>query len=366
MSLSSSHALAFAAGTGIASLGWYLASRRKGQRAPQRRRNFVGIDLGGTTVSLALLNDDGCILASRSSDLPADRSFTSVTKRIISELRQLLDSSGFRDTDVTAVGIGAPGSMDCDRGVLINAANFDWKDVPLTATIESATGLPTYLENDANAAMLAEWWVGAGAGPEIDHMVMLTLGTGIGGGVLVADRLLRGSTGMAGELGHAIIEPSIGTPDGGRLCPGTGVRGILEQYASARAVAVRAKEALEPEKGWERRSSLAKVPSPTCKDVFEHAADGDELAQRLVDETADYLAVACVNACRAYDPQLVVLSGGMAQAGDVLLNPLKKHFQRRWWSIQPASTCRIALASMGNNSGVVGAAAAARQKHMQS
>merc|ERR1719464_1105582 len=128
---------------------------------------------------------------------------------------------------VAAIGIGAPGNLDCAAGVVRNAANFDWKDAPLSAALTAGTGRPTFLENDANAAVLAEWWAGAGAGEDIKHLIMVTLGSGVGGGVVSDDRLIRGMQGLAGELGHAIIEPCIGDAARGRPNPSTGVHGIL-------------------------------------------------------------------------------------------------------------------------------------------
>jgi len=310
-------------------------------------------------VSVALLDGAGNVLARAACQLPADRSFGTVTQLIVSNVRQAVADAGCQLGDVTAIGIGSPGNLDCRRGVVISAANLAFKDAPLADAIAQATGRPAYLENDANAAVLAEWWAGAGAGDDIKHLVMFTLGTGVGAGVVSDDRLVRGATGMAGELGHTIIEPCIGQPEQGRFCAGTSTRGVLEQYASARALADRAREALAGAVG--KASSLAPLQGTlTSKDVFEHAAAGDALAMRLVDETAEYLAVGFINACRAFDPQLIVVTGGLALAGDALLRPLNEHFLRRWWTIQPPSTCRIVRATTGNDAGTIGAAAAAR------
>eukprot|EP00928_Gymnodinium_smaydae_P035283 TRINITY_DN24855_c0_g1_i1.p1 TRINITY_DN24855_c0_g1~~TRINITY_DN24855_c0_g1_i1.p1 ORF type:complete len:384 (+),score=82.77 TRINITY_DN24855_c0_g1_i1:128-1279(+) len=373
-SLSRAECLAFAAGAGAASVAWGLALALPRRRRPADEhcavlrgagnkgsgRRFVGIDLGGTTLSVIVAEDHGRILARSQRDLPQqDRAFQTVVAFIVEQVVCTLCSIDLTLADVSAIGIGAPGNLDCERGIVRSAANFDWKGVPLGGAIAEATGVPTRLENDAKAAVLAEWWVGAGAGDDIRHLVMFTLGTGIGGGVVSDDRIIRGATGMAGELGHAIIEPGVGAnAPQGRFCAGTGVHGVLEQYASARALGERAREAFKMGDG--AQSSLASVKEPTSKDVCEHAKRGDALALRLLDETADYLAVAFINACRAYDPQLIVITGGLANAGDVLLEPLRHHFRRRWWSIQPQGTCRIELATTGNDAGTLGAAAAAR------
>lgn len=375
--LRKSELFSFVAGAGLASLAWawYCArsqkeGRTKSKITPQgftsadRQQTeepiFVGVDLGGTNVKMAVVDDHGRILQRRSSELGDDRSFDSVTSLIISELSKLVADAGLTMDAITAIGMGAPGNLDCKRGVVLKAAAFDWEGVPLTETIQKATGRPTCLENDANAAVLAEWWAGAGAGDDIKHMVMFTIGTGIGGGVISDDRLVRGATGMAGELGHTIIEPCIGTGTKGRLCAGTGVHGVLEQYCSARGMASRAKEMMYG-KEETTASSLRELEDITAKEIFEHAASGDAFAQRVVDETAEYLAVGLINASRSFDPQLIVVTGGMTLAGDVLLDAINKHFLSRWWKIQPESTCRIALATTGNDAGVIGAAASARQ-----
>jgi len=359
-------AVGFAAGAGLMSLACYFQNRKESCSKPcdrqtelaniGQKKRFVGVDLGGTTVSVALTDEVGTILASQSQSLPAGKSFDSVTKLIIKLAQQVVREAGCQLGDVTAIGMGAPGNLDCDNGVVINAANFDWVNAPLTATIEKALGRPTFLENDANCAVLAEWWVGAGAGDDIKHIVMFTLGTGVGGGVVSDNRLVRGATGMAGELGHTIIDPNIGNSTAGRLCENTGVHGVLERYASAMNVGARAKElATGPDV-----STLATVRDVTAKDVFEHAAAGDKLAQHLVDETAEYLAVGMINACRHFDPQVIVVSGGMALAGDAIMKPIKEHFTRRWWKIQPLSTITIVQACAGNNAGMLGAAATAK------
>eukprot|EP00927_Polykrikos_kofoidii_P013904 TRINITY_DN16061_c0_g1_i1.p1 TRINITY_DN16061_c0_g1~~TRINITY_DN16061_c0_g1_i1.p1 ORF type:complete len:374 (-),score=38.79 TRINITY_DN16061_c0_g1_i1:87-1208(-) len=359
-------ALAFASGGAIASFACFLGSKWSTSQARSRElvrggRSsdlFVGIDLGGTTVACALVDNDGNIKAQNTAPLCKDKGFEAVVQFIAGRVMELIGTVNVHMADITAIGVGAPGNLDCTNGVVVSAANFDWKNAPITSAIEGILGRPTFLENDANAAVLAEKWIGAGRGSHVRHMIMFTLGTGIGAGVISDNVLIRGSTGMAGELGHTIIDPYVGRENQGRLCSGTGVRGVLEQYASARAIGVLAKEAVS-KPGCEP-TTLASVTDLTARDVFEHAAVGDELAKRLVDRTADYIAVGFINGCRAFDPQLIVVAGGLAEAGDALLEPVRRHFLRRWWSIQPSSTCKIVRATVGNSAGVVGAAAAAR------
>jgi len=202
------------------------------------------------------------------------------------------------------------------------------------------------LERDANAALLAEIWVGAARGKE--NVVMLTLGTGVGGALFCDGKLLRGSTGAAGELGHQIMIPD------GRSYGSAGVGGILEAYASAGSMAGRALEGgLPPD------SSLAGCSPITCFDVFQHAKKGDAHASRLVTETAKALAIGCINASRTFDCDMVVFTGGMAQAGEQLFAEIREQYKRYHWNIAPIRV-ELKVAEAGNNAGVIGAAYAAR------
>jgi len=202
------------------------------------------------------------------------------------------------------------------------------------------------LDNDANTALLAEVWIGAARGKE--NVVMITLGTGVGGAMICDGRLLRGSTGAAGELGHQIVVPD------GRSYGNAGVGGILEAYASAGAVAERAVEGGVPP-----NSSLAGCSSITCSDVFYHAKQGDAHAAHIVKETARYLAIGCINASRNFDCDIVVFTGGMAQAGEQLFAEVREQYQRYHWNLH-AVRVELKIAEAGNHASVIGAAYAAR------
>jgi len=324
-------------------------------------KRYLGIDLGGTTVTVGIIDDSGAVLHKDSEPL-TDKSFEAVTGLIVALSRKVMGAAGLSAADLTAAGVGSPGNLDFDKGVVKNAAAFPWIDAPIADVISAGLGgVPTVLENDANAALLAEWWAGAGAGADVKHIVMLTLGTGIGGGIVSDDRLIRGATGMAGELGHVIVEPHVGRATKGRLCAGTNVHGVFERYASASAVAQRAVDALQA-KGAKGSSLHALGAAVTAKDVFEHAAAGDAVAAELVEHTAEYLAVGAINACRAFDPQVIVMTGGLALSGDQLFSRVQKYFDQHHWSIQPA-TCVIVPAKTGNAAGMIGAAAAARMRY---
>lgn len=379
-------------GSGLA-LGALLTSRvipnphthEKAQRAstgPNRSLGnkseyFVGIDLGGTTVGVGVVRGDGEIVAASETEIPGNRNSRSAHKicdliadLVRTTLKLSVDGSGESGArqvdDIVGFGIGAPGLLDCENGIVKAIANFDWDDeVELTAELAKRLGVnPTkvHLENDANAALLAEMWVGAGTGKS--NIVMLTLGTGVGGAILSGGRILRGSSGDAGELGHTILVP------GGRLHGKTGVRGIFEGYASATAVVSRTLEKLQDAKDLDESGPLTKLLSQrelSCSDIFFHASPErgdlqDPIAVGIVNETAEYLGIGCINVCRNFDPEVVILTGGMTKSGMQLLSKVRAAYVSQHWNITKADPSRIVYASCGNSAGKLGAAAVAYLK----
>jgi len=251
--------------------------------------------------------------------------------------------------DSRGLGIASPGVLDFDKGEVVVAANLPgWKNVPLVARIKQATGWSCVLENDARAAVAAECWVGAGRDPSIHTLAILTLGTGVGGGLYVNRHILSGC-GDAGEIGHTIIEVN------GREC-GCGQKGCLERYTAATGVALTAELALKQHKGNSLLSQFS--PAITAKHVYDAAARGDELALSVADTTANHLGLACVQLCRLIDPQVIVLTGGLAQAGAPLFDAVNKAYLRHTWKL--GSKVRIIPAQAGYETGVIGAAYFAR------
>lgn len=313
-------------------------------------RLFAGVDLGGTTMAAGLLNAHGVLLNFLSQDVGEDHSPECIVKRIRSLLEALLcdGSTGRSLKELEALGVCTPGLMNTDAGVVRAAANLrGWREVPLVQLLAQELGWESSrvtLENDTNAALLAEVWTGAAVG--MKHIVLMTIGTGVGGAIMCDGRLLRGSRGQAGEIGHSILVPD------GRPFGVAGVHGILEGYASASAVAIRAKEALPPD------SSLSTLEAVDCKDVFKHAEAGDRYASDLVQDTARCLAIGCINCCRFVDPELILFSGGMAEAGEALLKEIRRQFEKYHWNLEPVRV-RLELASAGRNAGLIGAARAA-------
>ncbi len=310
---------------------------------------YVGVDLGGTNIKAGATDAEGNILIKASIPTEAEHGSDHVLERVASLALDVIERSGRPRDAFVGVGVGSPGPLSHRRGIVFKPANLpDWYNVPVTGMMRARLGMPAVLENDGNAAALGEYWVGAGK--DVDDMVMFTLGTGVGGGVICDGRLLRGAHENAGELGHVIVEP------GGRLC-GCGQRGCLETYTSASYVAQRAREALETsEESVLLRARLEAGEPVECEDVERAAIQGDTLAARIWDEAAYYLALACVCVQHFANAKRVVFAGGMAAAGDNLLVPIRKHLEKQTWTLVDDKP-ELCLATLGNDAGLIGAAA---------
>jgi len=340
-----------------------LAVQHFAARKCIRSRMFLAVDIGGTTMTIGLVGDGGAVLGQVACEsLGDDHDPRVITRRIADLARGVLKSASQDLKDIAGVGVCSPGLLDFERGYVKVAANLrGWTDVPLCQLIADALGIArslVVLENDGNTALLAELWVGAAKGKK--DVVLLTLGTGIGAGIVCGGQLVRGCKGQAGELGHAILVP------GGRPSAATGVHGIWEAYASATAVAARAAEGWVPEGG---HAGVGGVPTDsalhglqkealTCKEVFRQAAAGDAYAQRVVNDTAKFIAIGCINCARSYDPELVLFTGGMAEAGEQLLSKVREQFALHHWNIAPV-TLEFNIAASPAHACLIGAAYAA-------
>lgn len=307
-------------------------------------RCFLGIDIGGTKVAFAVADAGGHILAE-------DRIATRPQRGPAAVIAEIGDHAAglIAGRDVVACGIGCVGPLDPARGVVYGPPpNLPgWDNVPLVAPLRERLGLPVVLDNDCNVAALGEWRFGAGRG--LDDLVYVTIGTGIGGGVIVGGRLLRGVGNGAGEIGHLTI-----LPDGPRC--NCGNRGCLEALASGPAIARRARAALargEP-------SSLDAGAGLTAEQVIAAARAGDALARVLWDETVEYLAVGLANVICVLAPPRIILGGGVSEAGDFLLVPLRAALARRVFQV-PVEQVEIVPAALGPHAGVLGAVALAQE-----
>jgi glucokinase len=326
-----------------------------------REQYIVGVDLGGTNIVAGAMTADGSRhLAMRSIPTRAFVGDEAVAERIVALVEGvILDSMEQTDCarrDFIGIGVGAPGPLDRERGIVLVAPNLGWKDFPLVQRIQSRLSLPTTLDNDANCATFGEWWQGAARGGR--NVVGLTIGTGIGGGLILNGALYHGSSDMAGEVGHTTIDLN------GRHCK-CGNYGCLEAYASAPAIATRAREVLVREEGESAMPSMVdgKFEDITAQIVYDAAAAGDPIANEIVRDTARYLGAGVANLLNIFNPDIVVMAGGVTAAGDALFVPLRAEVRRRAFS--PAvRAVKIVPGELPGTAGVVGAVASFKQQYL--
>lgn len=311
----------------------------------------IGIDLGGTFIKLAAMDADMKMFGAIQVPTPSGSADT-VIDAMVAGARHVISANNIDRSDVLGVGIGSPGPLNRARGVVVASPNIpSFRDIPLRDRIANALGLPADLENDANAAALGEYLCGAGKG--VDTMVMLTLGTGVGGGIVEKGQVWHGSHDFAAEIGHMIVQP------GGLPC-NCGTRGCLEQYASATFLAKRAADAIRGGRASSLSKLLAQKGEIDAADVNTARKAGDDLAAEVWDSAVYHLALACVSLERLLDTDLIVLAGGMTKAGDDLMLPLQKYYCDLEWKITPQMS-KIVIATLGSDAGVIGAAGVAWQ-----
>ncbi|HEU4584429.1 MAG TPA: ROK family protein [Gemmatimonadaceae bacterium] len=323
--------------------------------------NYVlGVDLGGTNIVVGAIPDDGGEdVGLRVEDTPTAAGAEAVVDRIVSMIEGVIEDAiklkGAKRDDFVGVGIGAPGPLDRKNGVVIVAPNLGWRDFPLRDAVADRVRIPATLDNDANCATLGEWWRGAAQGTR--NVVGLTIGTGIGGGIVLDGQLYHGASDVAGEVGHTTIDST------GRYCR-CGNYGCLEAYASGPAIALRAREALErDEASVLHRMVHENLSTLTAATVYDAANNGDALALEVVRDTAKFLGTGVANLLNLLNPDVVVITGGVTRAGDRLFEPLRAEVKRR--AFRPAvAACRIVPGKLAGTAGMVGAVATFRQQKL--
>jgi glucokinase len=312
---------------------------------------YLGIDLGGTNIKSGVVDDDGRHLSAVSVKTEAERGPEAGLAHLAEAGRRAVEASGVGWDAILGVGLGSPGTMDIQSGMLLDPPNLPgWTDLPIRDRLAEALGKPTVLQNDANAAAYGEFW--AGAGRDATSLVLFTLGTGIGCGIVDHGRIIEGRHSHGAECGHIVIQM-----EGGRQCS-CGQYGHLEGYASATSLVKRAHEALEAGEASSLRA-LLRDGDLTARSIDEAAAAGDALARRLMRETARYLAVGAVNLMHTVDPDLVLFGGGMIAAGPEFLEQIRAHVKQFAFPV-PAAKTRIDYASLGGDAGFIGAAGCAK------
>jgi glucokinase len=318
------------------------------------RQYYVGLDVGGTTMKAAVVDDQGKPFRSVSMPTEPLKGQDFGLAVMCETIRMAVAEAGLTMKDITALGVATPGPMDIKRGMILDPANLKpWLNVPVRQHVADHFGLPTAYQNDANAAALGEYWVGAGK--QAESMVLFTLGTGIGGGIIIRDMVLEGQHSHGGELGHMKIQ----TKDHLRRC-GCGLYGCLEAYASATSVVKRTREALASgEYNHSKLKPFENSESLSSRLIFDSELEGDVLASKIVDETAYYLAIGAANLMHIIDPDIIVFAGGMVAAGETYLKKIRKYVMQVALPF-PAENTQILYAELGSDAGFIGAAACGR------
>jgi glucokinase len=323
------------------------------------KRWIAGVDLGGTNIVVGLIPiEGGEVMGLRTATTDATRGAKSVVDRMVSMVDEAIEEvtaeHGTTRDAVAGVGIGSPGPLDRKTGTVINTPNLGWRNFPLRDLMANALKLPCTLDNDANCATYGEWWQGAGRGTQT--LVGLTLGTGIGGGIVLNGEIFHGCSDVAGEIGHMTIDSN------GRRCK-CGNYGCLEQYASGPAIALRAVEGLEAG----APSMLVdmvdgKLEDITAATVYEAVESGDPYANEVMKDTAKFLGAGVASIINVLNPEMVVIAGGVTRAGEHLFEPLRAEVRRRAFR-SAQECCRIVSGTLPGTAGVVGAAAVFKKEN---
>lgn len=308
-----------------------------------KKKYVVGVDLGGTKIYTALVDLEGNIIKEKEVETLAFEGENAVMGRIIDTINYVIDGS--EKNLIKSIGIGSPGPLDVKNGVIIENSNLPFKNFEIVKTIRETYDLPTYLDNDANVATLGEFMFGAGKGTE--NMVFITASTGIGGGAVINGKLFRGTTGNALEIGHTIVANE------GPRC-GCGNIGCAEALGSGTAIGKRAKEAVATNV----ETSLKNYENVTSKEVFKEAANGDRVAKNILETSLNYLGIAVANTITNFDPEKVVIGGGVINGGSIVLDTIRRVVGERALKTF-ADSCTVEKAVLGGKAGVLGAAALA-------
>lgn len=325
---------------------------------------FVGIDLGGTNIKAGVVDDQGRILSWHQTPTLVEQGPELGAQRIAAAAHKAIRDAGLQPTQVAGVGLGSPGTMDIPGGRLMVPANLKgWDYFPIRDRVAEDAGMPVTFANDATAAAYGEFWIGSGR--DFHSMILLTLGTGIGCGIIIGDLLLDGEHSHGGEYGHTIIDS---TP-GARICA-CGRAGHFEAYASATAVTKRTREALDGGRKSSLRNRMAQGAELSPKLVAEEAEKGDQLSLDIIFETARYLAIGMVNLMHTIDPNGILVGGAMTFGGDDselgrrFLEETRAEVRRRAYAVCAENTV-IDFATLGGDAGFIGAAGIARAEYLR-
>ncbi|WP_029452097.1 ROK family protein [Clostridium algidicarnis] len=306
---------------------------------------FIGIDLGGTKIAGVITDLKGNIIKENIIKTMAEYGDKAIVLRIINLIEDLIISSGKTLEDIRAVGIGSPGPLDPKRGIIITTPNLPFENFDIITPIKEKFNVPVFLDNDANVAAIGEYTLGAGKNTK--NMVYITVSTGIGGGAIINGKIYRGNTFNALEIGHMTL-----LPDGPKC--NCGNYGCFEALASGTAISKRAKEAVESG----RDTSLLNYFKITSYEVFKEAEKGDSVSRHIIDSSLEYLGIGIANIITLFDPEVIILGGGVMKAGQIIFDRIKEVVDQRCFK-NMASACKIVPSALGEKSGVIGAIALA-------
>ena len=305
----------------------------------------VGVDVGGTNVKVALVDKTGSIVYTDTVPTRAEMGYEYTISNIIKAISDVIKESKVSKDAVEGIGFGFPGQIDCDNGIVRLAPNIPgWVDIPIADIVSKEFGVPVKVDNDVRCAALAELNYGAGKGTT--NMICITVGTGIGSGLIVNGKLVRGASNAAGELGHIKLQM-----EGGPLC-GCGDQGCLEAFASGPAIVAMAEEYIKGGKSTKYRELAKNEITPYY--VCEAAKQGDVVAKKIFEIIGTYIGTGLASVVNLLNPEKIVIGGGVADAGDFLFNPIKEALKKRTMPIQGAAV-QVVHAELGNTAGVIGA-----------
>ncbi|MCF6094276.1 ROK family glucokinase [Microaerobacter geothermalis] len=312
-----------------------------------KEQKYIGIDLGGTSIKMGLVDQKGSLLYTLESPTPENKEFYSVINTFDGMVDRLLQENGLEWKEITGIGVGAPAFFDLKKGEVVEAVNLGWHHVPLMETLMERWKLPVCVDNDANVAALGEMWVGAGIGAT--HILCITIGTGIGGGVIINGDIYHGANGSAGEVGHVTVRHQ-----DGRLC-NCGKTGCLETEASATAIVLDAMDKLKHLSDGPLKEAYDKSGTLTAKMVVELALKGEPTCKEIIQKAGKVLGRSLAEMCYLLNPELIIIGGGISYAGEMLFNPLTEAFYQTAFP-RVAEDTSIVPARLGNQAGMIGAA----------
>lgn len=308
---------------------------------------YIGVDVGGMSVKAGIVDDSGKIIYKNSVETGADRTMPEILKDMVDLIVRTVKDSGIPESEFSSIGLGIPGASDQKEGKIVHCTNINLDNAPIADEIHKHLDLPVFLDNDANVAALAEYYAHGG---DMSCFIAVTLGTGVGGGIILGGKIFSGFNGIGAELGHIIIN------EDGKKCS-CGTNGCLEAYASVTALIAQTKEAMEKDK-----TSLmyqlvgGDLNAVTGKTAFAAAKQGDKTAQDVVDTYIKHVAVGITSFINIFQPEAIAIGGAISKEGDYLLNPIKEYCDKYAYATEFSSKPQLKIATLGNDAGIIGAA----------